>query len=266
MNLRNCIDLRPSYQRYANFPSILYLLTPRGGSTKFLCEVCGLGMPGAKITLRIDNTIIAPTYCEPDGTWCFNLDQIPLLHKGDHQIKVVHDDGAGPKETAYANFYVTKEYEDYGTLGDALEAREEYCATRHDPTLKLFSLSMVRPTDANGHPICYTSSDLSLGLLQVQGTLVRKWKELTHNIKLTLFEENKSTPIDVTTLTVDATSGIWAAGFTSTTTTPAGKPYDADLNAYLLSQVPASGTKNYALYAKDENTGEQDIFSFCTTA
>jgi hypothetical protein len=251
----NCIDLRPSY-RFCDWPSIFYLTNPRGGSAKFLCQVCGLGMPGADITLRIDGGYIGRTTVNEDGKWCFERDRLPLLAKGDHSIKVVHDDHIGAPETAYANFY-TWNGDDPGTSGNTTADRETYC-TSNDPELRIFRFTMEPQVE------CFKTADFCTGSpppgLAIAGTFVNPNGLLRHRLRFSIesTDGDYAPYIWYEDINTQGAYGDWAL------LEPNNGLLYPDICAAINSTLwPASSSRSFCMNVKDMTTGATDDYCFC---
>jgi hypothetical protein len=234
--------------RYRDWPAVLYLTNPRSGSMKYLCRVCGLGLPGAEITLRIDSGRIARTMVEENGRWCFEKELLPILKKGDHSIKVVHSDGIGANENAYANITIT---DDPGNAA----ARDTYCEA-YNPINKFFHFAMRRPDPGE----CFTQEDFADdNKLLIAGWFVNNNNLEMHRLKFKF--TNYNYPIEPLEWTEDIiTSGKTYDQWFSTRT----DSWNAGILNY-INNMQSGVKETFCLEVWDLNTGAYDDYCFCVT-
>jgi hypothetical protein len=235
--------------RIKDWPAILYITYPRSGAARYLCRVCGIGMPGAEITLRIDGSRIARTSVDEFGRWCFEKEVLPLLKYGDHSIKVIHHDGIGADEYAYANLNII--VDEKKTSG----GREEYCTTQNDPSLNIFHLDNFVPSN----PPCLTSAEVVDESLK--GWFVNNNYLPKHRLKIRITNNSQAYISDEWYESIDTealSKGGWALS-------PAG---NARWNKFIVdyfSFIGGSGPVTFCFEVWDLDTGAYDTMCFCVT-
>ncbi|MDR0396165.1 MAG: hypothetical protein LBH66_02545 [Oscillospiraceae bacterium] len=228
MNLYGCISTKPAYN-FGYWPSVFYLTQP--GAGKYLCEVCGLGMPGAEVTLRIDSRIVGTTHVRENGKWCFPAERLPILKKGGHSIKVVHYDGY-VKDTAYSYITITDD------PGDE-SSRTIWCETKNNPVNNLFHFTY--PGDRLD--ICIQKSEVDSWAFGGENATAGRY------VLLRLFQQWSPVPVYQATVQADP-DGNWEFNITNS------KP--------LIDTLAALPAGVFCMSAKDLDTGRTDDVCFCT--
>jgi hypothetical protein len=189
-------------------------------------------MPGAEVTLRIDSRFIGTTHVQENGRWCFPMERLPILKKGEHSVKVTHYDGY-VKDTAYSHITITDD-----TKSEA--DRTAWCASRN-PVNKLFRFTYPEDT----LEICHSIGRINEFAFGGDNATPDRF------VLLRLFQQWN--PVPVYQLATQAgADGNWEFNYTNS------RP--------LMDTIAALPHGTFCMTAKDLDTGRTDDICFCTTA